>query len=414
MPQFSYQAKQGPLKVIDGFIEAESLDVAVRKILQQGLVPLDVNLTTSRDLEKSFFKKSRGAFKGHFYLVKRVGLNDVVLFTRQMSDLVEASIPILRCLQITIGQMRNPQLKKIIEGMFIFVRDGGSFSDALAQHPDIFSGLYVNMIKTGEISGQLELVMRRLAEYLEKEQETKGKVQSSLAYPAFILIVGIISIFILFSFVIPRLTVMFDDMDQSLPLPTRVLMSISGFFAKFWWLIAGLSGIGAVYFKQWTHSAKGKMALDQWQLKLPLLGDFIRTVEVGRFARTLGTLVESGVVIPTALKAVSTTIENAILRDELKKVSDDVTSGSSLKNALKKCTFFPELAVNMISIGEETGRLERGLFKIAETYERQADQTVKTLLSLLGPMVLVVIVGLVGFVVIAMLLPIFKMNMLIK
>ena len=408
MPQYTYKAKQGPTQIVDGTLEADTKESAVGKIIQMGLAPLDVAETNSG--------LSQSAPKKHLTVrfSKSIKLGDIVQFTRQMSDLLDAAVPILRSLQIAEEQTANPYLREIIHSMYLVVRDGASFSEALAQHSKHFSILYVNMVKTGEVSGQLELILRRLADYLEKEQDVRSKVRSSLAYPFFVLFVGLVTMFILLTFVIPRLSLIFEDLDQSLPLPTLILVNMSSFMAAYWWAFLIVFVLIGTYFKRWIGSLEGRIRFDMFQLQFPFLGDFIKTVEVGRFARTLGTLIESGVVITTALRAVWATIENSILREEIKQVAEDVAGGSSLKIALKKCSFFPQMAVNMIAVGEESGRLERGLYKIAETYERQADQTTKTILSLLGPLFLVLIVAMVGAVVIAMLLPIFKMNLLIQ
>lgn len=409
MPQFTYKAKQGPAKIVHGTIEAESLDGAIGKIVRQGLTPLDVGSVNGESE-----KQPKSVKRIPFSFSKRVSLNELVQFTRQMSDLVDASVPILRSLQIVAGQTQNPYFKNIIETIYAFVRDGGSFSDALAQYPAIFSPLFINMVKTGEVSGQLEIVLNRLADYMEKEHETRNQVQSSLAYPIFILVFGIITIFVLLTFIIPKLAVMFEDMDQALPLPTRILMNISAIFAQYWWIMAGVVLFGGFYFRQWVGTAQGRLKFDRMKLTVPFFGKFIQMVEVGRFARTLGTLLESGVVITTALKSVWATVQNTVIQEEVKKVAEEVESGSSLKNALKQCFFFPPIAVNMVAVGEETGHLERSLYKVAGTFERQSGETVKMILSLLGPVVLVLIVSLVGCVVIAMLLPIFQMNLLVQ
>jgi len=411
MPIFAYKAKQGPDKIVDGRIDANNIDAAVQKIIQLGFTPIDI---AQADQIKKPVIASLPAFKSPIKFIQRVKLTDKVQFTRQMSDLVDASVPMLRSLQIISHQTQNPQLKTIIEEMHDFVRDGGSFSESLAIHRDVFSSLYVHMVRAGEVSGQLNLVLNRLADYLEKEQETISKVRSSLAYPFLILAVGVLTVFVLLTFVIPKLSIMFEDLGQDLPLPTVILVGVSSFFARFWWLMIALGAGAGFYLKQWLNSIEGKTWFDHFKLRIPILGEFIKIVEVGRFARTLGTLVESGVVITTALDSVWAIIDNEALRAEIKEAADKVRAGSSLKVALSGSAFFPEMATNMISVGEEAGNLEKGLYKIADTYERQSDQTIKTLISLLGPLVLVGIVAIVGFVVIAMLLPIFQMNLLIQ
>ena len=410
MPKYSYKAKQGARKIIDGFVDAENIDQAIRKVINKGFTPIDVQQSLNEGVVKEHSRKNINKIS----FVNRVRLVDLALFTRQMSDLVDASVPILRALQIVSKQTKSRALKEVVQQMATSVNDGSAFSNALMKHTKVFSPLYINMVRTGEMGGQLTKVLERLACYYEKEVETRSKVQSSLAYPLFIFAVGVITIFVLLTFVIPRMTVMFDDFGQSLPLPTIILMNISAVFAKYWWLILCCLGLCGLYGIRWVQTPQGKSKFDHFVLKIPVLGNFLKTVEVGRFARTLGTLIESGIVITSALNAVSTTIENSALKDEVKMVASDVANGTSLKAALRHCSLFPEMAVNMISVGEETGHLEKGLYKIAEAYERQNEQNIKTLISLLGPLVLVVIVAFVGFVVIAMLLPILQMNLLVQ
>ncbi|MBI3617243.1 MAG: type II secretion system F family protein [Candidatus Omnitrophica bacterium] len=418
MTKFFYKAKSGPTKIVDGFIEEQTKSGAIREIVAMGLTPLDVVPAAQRPIPACAQSKSAHAVLKNFHFPfsasRSVSARDIVFFTRQLSDLVEASVPLLRVIQIASRQTRQPYFKSIIEQMHLFVQNGGSLSGAMAQYPAVFPAHYVNMVKTGEVGGQLDKVLRRLADHLEKEYETRGKIRSSLAYPAFVLGVGILTVFVLLTFVIPRLSVMFEDLDQALPLPTLVLMHLSGFFARYWWLLIGIFVIIKIYWDQWTCSVQGRLWLDGSLLKIPFWGEFIRDAEIGRFARTLGTLLESGVPLTTALNAIHPTIDNLIMRDGIKKVSKAVTEGQALKSALGQCPFFPEMVIDMVDVGEESGRLEKGLYKIAETLERQTDQTVKVLMSLLGPAVLMVIVSLVGFAVIAMLLPIFRMNLLIQ
>ena len=412
MQRFKYKAKEGPAKIVNGFVNAENADAAINKINQLGLMPIDVSVAdnSQKNLKKNFSIPQIASLQ----FIKKVKFNDVVIFTRQISDLVDAAVSILRALQIISNQTKNQDFKKIILNMHTVVRDGGAFSDAMSKNKDIFSPLYINMVRSGEAGGNLSDVLNRLAVYLEKEQGTRGKIKASLAYPALILVVGFITIFVLLAFVIPRLSIMFDDLNQSLPLPTLILINVSNIFARIWWLILGLLAAGGFSFKKWVNTDGGRMRFDSFKLKVPFLGDFIKTVEVERFARTLAAQIETGVSITDALKSVTAVVGNRQLYNELKNISLDVANGESLKNTLGKSRLFPQMAANMIAVGEETGRLERGLYKVADTFERQIDQIVKTMISLLGPLVLVVIVSFVGFVVIAMLLPIFQMNLLIQ
>ena len=412
MQRFEYRAKEGPARIIEGIIESESLDTAIQKIIRSGFTPIDIFL--SNGVAGKSGKNKQNTFSVGFSFFKKVSFKEVVVFTRQISDLVDASVSILRSLEIVCEQTKNQKFKDVILSMHLIVRDGGSFSQALAQNRDIFSSLYVGMVRTGEGSGKLSVALERLAIYSEKEQENRGKIKASLAYPSLIIIVGFITIFVLLAFVIPRLSMMFDDLNQALPLPTLLLINISAVFSKGWWLILGLLSCAVAFFRKWIHSEKGRLCFDRFVLKTPYLSEFIKIVEVEHFARTLATQIETGVSITAAFDSVLVIVSNCQLRNELQSVSLEVANGESLRGALMKTEFFPQMAADMISVGEETGRLEQGLYKVAETYSRQVEESTKTLISLLGPIVLIFIVTVVGFVVIAMLLPIFQMNLLIE
>lgn len=410
MPTFKYKAKQGPDKIVQGAVEAPSWDGAIQEIIRQGFAPIDVVKAEGAAAPRRENVTAAAVPR----IRKKVGLLTVALFTRQMSDLLAAAVPMLRALEVVSGQIKDAYFKTVVAQMRDIVHNGGSLADALARYPDVFPPLYVNMVRTGELGGRLQQVLSHLATHLEKEQEVIGKIRSSMAYPLLVLAVGCVTVFVLLSFIIPRLTVMFEDLDQALPVPTVVLMNISAFFARWWWLILAAAILIGGYVSRWLQTSAGRMTFDRFKIRLPVLGEFIRTVEVSRFARTLGTLLASGVSINVALKAVSATASNVVFGEEVEKIASQVSEGASLKGALQKASFFPEMAVNMVSVGEEAGHLEQSLEKVAQTYEWQADQTVKTMLSLLGPLVLIVIVSLVGFALIAMLLPILRMNLLVQ
>jgi type II secretory pathway component PulF len=414
MMRFHYTAKKSPQQIIDGTVQAEDRHTAVHKIMQLGLMPVDIE--QAPEMERPRLAQTQVNIKEWLcgWNFSKIKLKDTVAFTQEMSDLTEASVPILKSLQIVSQQTRKPAMKAMIDQMYGYVQDGGSFADALGQHPRVFSSFYINMVRAGELSSQLRNVLSRLADYLEKKQETQSKIMASLAYPLFLLVVGIVTLFVLMTFVIPRLSLLFDDLDQSLPLPTVVITEVSGFCAQYWWLLAGLLVAAVIALIRTWQTPSGRRWLDHWQLRVPLFKEFVKVFEIGRFARTLGTLVASGVPINAALDSVWKTMNNVFLKEEIQGVSEDVTQGASLQQALQSCRFFPDTAINVISVGEETGHLERSLFKIAETYERKSDRMVKTMLSLLGPICLVIIVSVVGFVVIALLLPIFQMNLLIQ
>ncbi len=409
MPKFFYKARKTPTEIMEGTIEADNLDAAIDRITALGYVPFDVSLDSGHPDPQP---KTRERLS--LILTGRIPLFDVGIFIRQLHDLVDAGVPILRALQITNHQTKNLKLKTIIADLKKVVEDGGTLSQAMAQYPKIFSNLTVHLVKSGELGGNLNVVLNRLSQFIEKDLETRSKIKSSLAYPLLILIMGCVTIFVLLSFVVPKLTVMFEDMTETLPLPTTILIAISAFFSRFWWLVLAGALAAGVVVHRFLNSMEGKLWFDRIKLRLPVLGNFIQEVEIGRFARTLATLLDSGVVIVTALESVWASMDNEVLKLEIKKVSEDVAGGMSLTNALKPCSSFPEIAINMIAVGEETGRLEQALYKLAESYEKQSDRSVKVVTSLLEPLMIVVVGVIVFFIVMAVILPIFKMNQIIR
>ncbi len=406
MNKFSYKAKKGPNEILEGVIEAENIDQAVLKIKGQGLIAIDINIY------KEPKKRLKSSAKKNIFN-KYISFSELVRFTRQIYDLTDANIPVLRALNIVSEQNTNSSFRKVLTDIRTSVEDGNSFSSALCQYPQIFSPLYVNMVKAGEMAGNLNVVLGRLADFLEKDQEVSSKVKTSLIYPSLILGVGFITIFVLLTFVIPQLTEMFQDLSQALPWPTTFLINLSGFLSNFWWLIVLSFIVFVFYIKQFASSAEGKIFLDRVKLKIPILGKLIQDAEIARFSKTLGTLLDSGVTIVPSLKAVSDVLTNEILRKEAKAMSEKVFLGMSLTESLDGSKVFPQAVIAMIGVGEESGQLERSLYKIASVYEKQAEQSIKTITSLLEPILIVFIGSVVGFVVIAMLLPIFQMNLMV-
>ena len=411
MNTFTYKAKQGPKNIVQGTVEAETKDLAIRKVIQSGYTPIDVTLSKAPAATKRTPTKGAAV---RLSTSRSVRPKEVVVFTRQLSDLVDAKVPILRAMAIIRNQTERPHLKDLYQSIYTTLENGGSLSDALRGYPSLFSTFYVELVRTGETSGQLGLILDRLANYLEKEQEVQGKVLSSLAYPFLILLVGIATVFVLLTWVIPRITLMFEDLGQELPGLTRALIGMSEVFAVYWWVMLG--GLAALIFgcMAYARSPQGATALDEMKLNIPFLGAFIRMVELGRVSRTLGTLIESNLDITTALNSAASTVQNSALREEMSRVPKEVSGGAPVHAALKKCSLFPEMALNIISVAEQTGHLDHGFHKVAHTYERRSEDIMRTMVSLIGPLVLMIIVGIVGFMVIAMLLPIFQMNLLIS
>ncbi|MDP2939566.1 MAG: type II secretion system F family protein [Candidatus Omnitrophota bacterium] len=406
MAKFYYKAKKGPKDLIEGSIEAETKELALNKISKLGYFPIEVKE------ERPPEKKLSGGLS--FSLFKKVTSSDISIFTRQLADLLNSGIVVLRALEIIYNQTHNLHLKTIILDIRDFVRDGGTLAEGLNRHTKFFSQVYVSMVKSGEVSGTMDVVLNRLADFYDQEEETRSKIRASLAYPLLMAIVGTSTIFILITFVVPRLISLFVELSQALPLPTRILIGTSSFFAKFWWLIIIVIALFFALLKRRQKNKEGKFAIDKFKLKIPFFGDFIKKVELARFARTLGTLLANGITIILAMEVVSQVAENEVLRRDIERMLKDISDGSSLTNALVNSTFFPDVVMNMVAVGEEGGNLEKSLFKIADSYERQADRTVKIITSLLEPIMIVVIGSAVGFIVVAMLLPIFQINLIVR
>jgi len=405
MPQFFYRAKNGPNNLTNGIIEADTIAEAVTKLTNTGQIPLDVRLHIKVDLP-SIDKVVNANVK--------VSQAAIYQFTRQLADLLEAGIPLVRCMELLSHQGQFPAMIRIIDAMLQILQQGGSLSLALSKYPSIFSPVYIHTVKAAEASGQLPLVLNRLAQFLEADMQMQAKAKSSLLYPAIIFLVGLLTLFVLLSFVLPRLTMMFEDFDAKLPLMTRIVIAVSQIFAQFWWLMAGVITGLVFWIRSFIKTEKGKVLKDDISLRIPLLKTFIENTQLSRFARTLGMLLESGVPIVTALESVVLVVDNSALQEEVKKMVLKVKSGMSLTQAIKTSELFPEMAVDLIAVGQESGKLEKGLYKLATNCERSSHEMAQTFVTILGPAVLVIVVGMVGFMVVAMLLPMFQMNMIIN
>ncbi len=333
---------------------------------------------------------------------------------RQLSDLLEAGLTLFGALQIIRDQTENPHLREIVAGLGSHIREGTSFSEALAHHPKVFPPLFVSMVRSGEVGGLLPRVLARLADFGEEEEELAAKVRSAMAYPALIFFVGIGTIFILLTFVIPKLVSLFEEVGQALPLPTRILIGVSQVLASTWWLLLAIVIIGIFLIRQVAHSQQGRFVLDRIKLNLPVWGPLIRKVETARFARSLGMLLGHGVAILQAVEVVTQTMVNEELRRGVERIRGQLEGGTSLSQAMRDSQVFPPFVINMVAVGEESGTLDRSLLKIAEAYERQADRAMKLMASLIEPVMILVMGLIVGFIVISMLLPIFQIDLLAR
>jgi len=398
VPKFAYRAKGGPKEILQGIIEAESQEAVLRELDRLGYYPLSIEQAEGASKARSL------SFRG------KIPSRDITLFTRHLSDLLGSGVPLSRSLELLIRQTENHALSLVVEDVQRFVKDGGTFSQALRRHPRIFSTLYVGLVEAGEIGGALEGVLQRLADFGEKEEETRTKITQALAYPLLICGVGLLTVVFLLAFVIPKIAGLFQDLQTDLPLPTQILMAFSGFVSSFWWLFVVLGVFGGMAIKRLSTMPKSALLLAQLRLRIPFLGELVRRSEIAQFGRTLGTLITNGVPVLRAIEIVSKTIGNPVLQDEINQTWREVREGRSLAESLAQRTQFPPFVTNMIAVGEESGTLERALFKVADTFDREVDRTTKQITTLLEPLMILGIAVLVGFIVVSMLLPIFQLQ----
>jgi general secretion pathway protein F len=409
MNAFRYQAVEANGNAVDGFIEAEDRKAALQLLEQRGLFPSDLELSTGNGHSAAVVAAAPAAPLVSGARGKRPGRKDVTAFTREMAALLGATIPIPQALDGLAEEEENPGLRVVVHQISESVRKGASLSSALDEHPKLFSKLYVSMVRVGEEAGALPLVMNDLANLLEHEEEVRSEVKSAVAYPIFVLAFGIVTMVVLLVGVLPKVTGLLQDMT-TLPLPTLILLRVSGFFHHYWLLV--LLSVVAVGVGGWRygHTPRGAENWDRLKLRLPIMGAVFRAAALSRFARTLGTLAKSGVSLLPALKIVENTIGNRVLAAQIAAVAEDTRGGHSLATPLRKLGIFPKTVVQMIDVGEETGKLDEMLLKIAEIEERHMRARTKTLISLLAPALILVVGALVGFMVIALLLPIFRMS----
>lgn len=413
MNAFRYQAIAESGASVQGTIEAEDRKAALQLLSQRGLFPSNLEICATNG--------SNGNGSATTSLVvappsapigfrKSVSRKDITAFTRELSALVAAGIPIPQALDSLGDEKENLALRDVVVQIADSVRKGAALSTALEEHPRLFSKLYVSMVRVGEEAGELAQVMTDLANLLEHEDEVRGEVMAAVAYPAFVLAFGIVTITILLTFVLPRLFTMLQEMLPVLPLPTLILLKVSGILHHYWFFIlAGLFvAVGGIW--RFLSTDKGAEAWDKLKLRLPLVGSVFQAAALGRFARTLGTLAHAGVSLLPALKIVENTIGNRILAQQVARVAEETRGGDSLAGPLRKLGLFPRTVVQMIDVGEETGKLDEMLLKVAEIEERHMRARTKVLISLLAPALILAVGGLVGFMVIAILLPIFKMS----
>lgn len=412
MPEFSYEALDKGGKQVKGTIEASNEEIIIEKLRDMGFYPLRVTPNKT----KSGAKSDITALPILRTIFHRVKTKHVMTFTRQLATLIDAGLPIMRSLSILQEQVESVVFKEKIAMMSRDIESGSSLSDAMAKHPKVFNKLYVNMVRAGEIGGVLEAVLNKVAEFLEKAQALIGKVKSAMMYPIVVMSLASLIVAFILIYIIPKFQDMFNMLggDTDLPLPTRILVQASRILIyRSWIVIVVIVGIVVLY-KQINKNPNGKYMLDKIQLKMPVFGDLFRKVAISRFAGTLSTLINAGVPILQALDIVRDSSGNEVIARAMMQVYQSVKDGETIHEPLSQCDVFPPLVVHMVAVGEETGAIDQMLTKVAEAYEREVDDTVNALTSILEPVLIVFLGVLVGGIVIALYLPIFDIPKRIK
>jgi type IV pilus assembly protein PilC len=400
---FTYRARNRQGEILEDRTEAVDTTAVVAELRQKGLLVIDV-------------KEQSVAQKDILAPFKRIKLGDLVVFSRQLATMINAGLPIVRALYVLSEQTENQKLREAVIQVRKDVEAGLALSDALAQHPEVFSRLYVEMVRAGEIGGMLDKVVLRVADQLENDQDLRRKIRSAMTYPIVVLVLAILAASFMLIFIVPIFARMFEDLGGTLPFPTRVTMAISNTLTSFWGVLVYAAMGAAVYaFFRWKKTESGRKVWGRVSLKIPFkIGTVVQKVALARFARTLGTLSAAGVPILQAIEITATSSGNWVIEKALLESWDAIREGIPLYRPLEAEPVFPPMVTRMIAVGEETGDVDGMLGKIGDFYESEVDAAVKALTSIIEPLMIVVVGGIVGGIVITMYLPMFRIFELVE
>ncbi|MGE5842094.1 MAG: type II secretion system F family protein [Deltaproteobacteria bacterium] len=400
MAEYLYKATTLSGQTVEGAMDGKDEEAIIQSLHRLGYIPIRIT---------SHQEKGTG-FRLPSFLRQRVGVKSLLTFTQELSTLVSAGLPLDRSLDILGSLTENEALRETVKDVLKRVEGGNSLAEALSNHPRVFPKLYINMVKAGESGGFLDTILSRLAQYLQSSKEIRDHLISVMIYPLILVLVTGISIIVLVTFVIPRFATIFGDMKQTIPLPTQIVLTFSQLVKDYWW--AGVGAVLLIYFglKAYTKDEERKWKWDRSKLGWMVVGDLIKKVEVARFARTLGTLLQSGVSILPAFNLVKEISQNLAISRSITHVHDRLREGKGISRSMEETGVFPPLAIHMISVGEETGTIDAMLLKVAEAYDESVRTAVKRFVSLLEPLIILVMGGVILFIVISILWAILSMN----
>jgi len=404
MALFEYKGINSGGKDIKGLKDADTEAMLKSMLTNEGIY-----VTSIKEVSKAENKKVKMQL-----FEQKVDIEELAITTKQLAVLIRSGISLVDSLNAIIEQTENETFRKVLSQIKQEVNEGISLADALKKHPKVFSNLYVSMIQAGQSSGTLDLVLDRLSEFTLNQFKLKKKVISSLTYPLVMIIVAVSVVAILFVVVIPKITKLFTKMKVALPPLTKGLIAVSTFVANYWYIVLILIILGIYFFKKYINTPKGRKKFDNFKLNMPIFGSVIRMVSIARFSKTLATLLKNGVPLITAFQIVKNVVDNVVIKEAIEEASNSIKEGESISKPLKKSGQFPPIVIHMIAIGEKSGQLEEMLENVADTYESQVENKLTSMTSLLEPIVIIMLAGVVLVVVFAVLMPIMKMNQLVK
>lgn len=392
-----YRAVTQDGKTIRGLIEARDIAEAASYLRKHQLVPVKIIAETKTGLSR------------FFPFLNRTKSSDVVFFTRQLASMITSGLTLIQALNILKNQMQSTAMAGVVQGIITDVEDGKMLSKALSKYPSSFSPIYIALVKTAESSGLLDKVLTRLAENLEKKEQLLHTIRSALLYPIIVVIMMILVMIVMMIFVIPQLTTLYGNLNLNLPLPTVIVIGISNFLIQYWYITIAIIAIVALYLRSWYHKPEGRRIVDTYLLKLPIFGKLFRESMMAEFTRTLSLLISSGSLVVDSLLKSGDVVGNVLYKDAIALVAKQVEKGIAIGDAMDASPLFPPMVVEMVKIGEQTGKLDDSLMKASEYFDREVDERVKVMTTLMEPVIMILLALGVGFLIIAIITPIYNL-----
>lgn len=400
--RLAYKALGPEGKTVKGVVEAKTPSEAASFLRSRKYTPIAI------------VQEGKGIASLHLSFMKGVGLSDIVFFTRELSSMFTSGLTLIQSLRILREQVQNEEFKTVLTGLIADVEEGKSFADSLEKYPKVFSSIYVSLVRAAESSGLLDKILLRLAENLEKQQKLQSEVKAALMYPVIVIIGMFIVTTVMMIFVIPQLSVLYEGLNVELPLPTKIVIGLSNFTVNFWPLVIGGGVLGVMLYLRWSKTPSGRLIIDNYMLKIPIIGKLIKEKTLTEFTRTFGLLVGSGTLVVSSLRQSAMVVGNVHYQHAVQGIADRVEKGIAIGDAMGTYPLFPPILIQMSKIGEETGKLDESMLKVSDYFEREVEITIKNLSTAMEPIIMVVLGTGVGFLVISIIMPIYNLVSVIQ